>query len=395
LRALALVLLVPLLWGQQLKPYVDYLVATGQYPGVALLAQAVIGERPNVVLVERAYENPKEPLAAAVALKLLGYRVPPRLLSVEASSPCALAEKAFAYKVVGIPGWEALAKRVLNESPFSAISKGLACACKAALFLALTGNDPPWGGLLLSLRPEDVKSVEALIWCSAYQKLHGRDGLFAELSRYLSPRGFVKNELGSADPYLTAQFVYAFSVLKFAAPRVIPVAGTAYSVTTITVTTTLTETQKITEYATKTVTATSTVTVTKEVTSLVTTERAFGCLPADSVVTRTALVTEVTTVTLDPRGAYAALTLPAEGAVELWCRGCGTLVVGEGYSLYPAVRGGQTLYYPDGGTWTTAQCGGNVLWTAAGGLTINVIGDCTNTLTITLTKARTLVCGLG
>ncbi len=383
-----------------LKPTIDYMVTRGTYPGITVLAQALVEGSANQALLNNL-DNAKDPLAAALALKILGFKVPAKYLEVQALTPCQKAEKAFVYKVLGLPGWKAMIDSLLRNDLFTIANSGYACACKTAYFLALAGYNPSWGIYYLQLNPQSVRTVEALIWCSAYQKLFGINKLFEALLSHISPTGAVTNSIGMPDDYLTAQFLLAFSLLKFKAHSTTTTTTTTtpsgVAITTITITMTQERTQYKTSTVTKTVYATKTVTKTMYVTS---TKLVYGtlkaCVPLTNLMMTTTQVVSTQFYTLNPSiGGYAVAVIPAEKGVgvSVTCNGsCGKFYIGENYTVAPGYVGATTTYTPYGGNWATAPCGSGYYWEANGPVTIYAVGTCPQTITAYLTSTITVAC---
>ncbi|ALU12342.1 hypothetical protein EYM_02640 [Ignicoccus islandicus DSM 13165] len=368
-----------------LKASMDYLEVNGKYPGALILAQVMNGMTPNELLIEKALkgEGVTYKLEAALALKIMGYKVPRDLLEVESNTICSKAEKAFVYAMVGMPSWESFVEDVKSASLLDVIDSGLACACKAGFFSKLIGVEPPWIYSLLDLMNE-VKSLEALIWCSALNELYGNHELTKELAKRLSPQGFLKNEIGLPDDKATAEFLIAFSLLKKFG---------YFNVTFSTTKESLPNSIKVV-----TVKLTQTVTVTETVTTVVTnTEYATvsGCVKATDLVKKVTYETTYRTAVISAEN-YVPMEflVPSSNVAVISCKGsCPTIYVGEGFTVYSEVAGTNTVYKAYGGSWTKGPCGGQFVWTIAKGpLQVLAIGPCTATLTVTQLNPVTLLC---
>ncbi len=395
-------------------PSVNLMETVGKYPEATVLAQALCGLSINTNLVDKVLTDYGDPLVAALALKVLGYNVPSELLNVNPTSICDKAEKAYVYKVLGLEGWDAILDEVVKAKPSEVLSSGLACACKAAFFTLLSGKYPPWlNALMLELKDSKELGLEALIWCSALEKLlYGKSTLEKELALHITPNGAVTPFPGSgiADYYDTAQFIVAYALLQCSHAKVSPKTNTTegstriafititqtltkYITSFITTLTTVTKTLFKTLYTTSTLVQTVTKTMTAEVFNTITKNvyvtKTVSCLTLNRPVSIVEQEVITKTITLNMRS-YAIRELDyGSGTYRIICNGGGTFYLGQSISAYPVYVGGLTKWMPQG-YFKMAPCDGSELVTSGKVVTVMVSGYQPVTLTV-IAKIKTLV----
>jgi len=384
-------------------PSVNYMETVGKYPEATVLAEALCGLNVNTNLVNELNSNYGDPLIAALALKVLGYNVPPSLLTTPASTVCDKAEKAFVYKFLGIESWKALIEEVLKSRPSEVLSSGLPCACKAAVFALLSGFKPAWLPTVL-LEIGGKMSLDSLVWCSALQKLmYGKSSLEKELAEYISPNGALTPFPSSDVPdyYETAQFLIAYSLVQCGpkvkveeTPQTTATGGVSFVTITQTLTTFVTSLIKKLTTVTQTLFETSTVisTVTKTVTMYlrsintvtrnVYVTRTYRCVTLNTPITLITTRTVVSPITLSPRS-YVLRVLPfGEGTYQVTCNGGGTFYLGKEITPYPQYNGQKVRWLPQGGDFNRAPCDGSAL--ATQGKTLTVMVEASNPVTLTM-----------
>ena len=402
---LALLALAVALYPLSIVPSVNLMETVGKYPEATVLAQALCGLSVNTNLADKIITDYSDPLIAALTLKVLGYKIPSGLLNVNPTSLCDKAEEAYVYKVLGIEGWDAVLSEVLNAKPSEVLNSGLACACKAAFFSLLSGKAPPWlNALLLELKDSKDLGLEALIWCSALEKLlYGKSPLEKELALHMAPNGAITPFPGSdiEDYYDTAQFLIAYSLLQCGNLKVTKTTTgpTPAGITFITITqtftkfvtsfittlTTVTETMFKTLYTTSTVLETMTKTVTANVLNTITKNvyvtKTVSCLTLNQPITVVEYKAITKTITLNLKS-YAIRELDyGPGTYSVACNGGGTFYLGQSISAYPVYVGGLTKWMPQG-YFKLAPCDGSGLVTSGKVVTVMVSGYRPVTLTV-------------